>query len=106
MRTFFAVSIGVQVPIKDLIDGKVIGTSVLFTLSLIGKLAIDLIVPNLNNVAKFRGLLLRDYPITNLSMVSEGSLGRWSAADLCVLNNVLRSGVLNHLYSWTTGRRG
>ena len=60
MRIFFAASIGVQVPIKDLIDGKVIGTSVLFTLSLIGKLALGLIVPNFNNATKFRRLHLRE----------------------------------------------
>ena len=76
MRIFFAASIGFQVPIKikDLINGKVIGIGigVLFTLSLIGKLAVGLIVPNFNNTAKFHGLHLRDCLITGLSMAAEG----------------------------------
>ena len=74
MRIFFAASIGFQVPIKDLINGKVIGIGigVLFTLSLIGKLAVGLIVPNFNNTAKFHGLHLRDCLITGLSMAAKG----------------------------------
>ena len=72
MRIFFAASIGFQVPIKDLINRKVISIGVLFTLSLIGKLAVGLIVPNFNNTAKCHGLHLRDCLISGLSMAAEG----------------------------------
>ena len=70
MRIFFAASIGFQVPIKDFADGKVIGIGLLFTLALLGKLAVGFIVPNFNNADKFRGLHLRDCLITGCSMVS------------------------------------
>jgi Kef-type K+ transport system membrane component KefB len=70
MRIFFAASIGFQVPIKDFGDGKVIGIGLLFTLALLGKLAVGFLVPNFNHSDVFRGLHLRDCLITGCSMVS------------------------------------
>mmetsp|Transcript_29294 Transcript_29294/g.49924 ORF Transcript_29294/g.49924 Transcript_29294/m.49924 type:complete len:806 (+) Transcript_29294:129-2546(+) len=72
MRIFFAASIGFQVPIKDFGNGSVIGYGCLFTLALLGKLAVGFIVPNFNNTEKFRGLHLRDCLVTGFSMAAEG----------------------------------
>ncbi|KAL7540185.1 hypothetical protein ACHAWF_006616 [Thalassiosira exigua] len=72
MRIFFAASIGFQVPIKDFGDGIVIGYGLLFTLALTGKLVVGFLVPNFNNVDKFKGLHLRDCLITGCSMAAEG----------------------------------
>ena len=72
MRIFFAASIGFQVPIKDFGDRKVIGFGILFTVALLGKLAVGFIVPNFNNADKFRGLHLRDCLVTGFSMAAEG----------------------------------
>ncbi|KAL7533649.1 hypothetical protein ACHAXR_005367 [Thalassiosira sp. AJA248-18] len=72
MRIFFAASIGFQVPIKDFGDPKVIGYGLLFTLALLGKLAVGFLVPNFNNTDKFRGMHLRDCFITGFSMAAEG----------------------------------
>ena len=72
MRIFFAASIGFQVPIKDFGDGKVIGIGLLFTLALLGKLAVGFLVPNFNNSDTFKGLHLRDCLITGCSMAAEG----------------------------------
>ena len=72
MRIFFAASIGFQVPIQDFGDGKVIGYGLLFCLALTGKLAVGFLVPNFNNVEKYRSLHLRDCLITGCSMAAEG----------------------------------
>mmetsp|Transcript_16594 Transcript_16594/g.35967 ORF Transcript_16594/g.35967 Transcript_16594/m.35967 type:complete len:838 (+) Transcript_16594:67-2580(+) len=72
MRIFFAASIGFQVPIKDFGDWHVIGYGALFTLALLGKLAVGFMVPNFNNSDKFKGLHLRDCLITGCSMAAEG----------------------------------
>ncbi|KAL7520783.1 hypothetical protein ACHAWX_005495 [Stephanocyclus meneghinianus] len=72
MRIFFAASIGFQVPIKDFGDGKVIGIGLLFTVALLGKLAVGFLVPNFNNSEVFRGLHLRDCLVTSCSMAAEG----------------------------------
>ncbi|EED95900.1 Na+/H+ exchange protein also known as sodium:hydrogen antiporter, partial [Thalassiosira pseudonana CCMP1335] len=65
MRIFFAASIGFQVPIKDFGDWHVIGYGALFTLALLGKLAVGFMVPNFNNSDK-------DCLITGCSMAAEG----------------------------------
>eukprot|EP00804_Cyclotella_cryptica_P028486 CCRYP_014781-RA/>CCRYP_014781-RA protein AED:0.02 eAED:0.02 QI:317/1/1/1/1/1/3/2257/834 len=72
MRIFFAASIGFQVPIRDFSNVKVIGIGLLFTLALLGKLAVGFLVPNFNNSEVFRGLHLRDCLITGCSMAAEG----------------------------------
>eukprot|EP00970_Alexandrium_tamarense_P015468 scaffold5185_cov198-Alexandrium_tamarense.AAC.16 len=60
------------VPIKDFGDWHVIGYGALFTLALLGKLAVGFMVPNFNNSDKFKGLHLRDCLITGCSMAAEG----------------------------------
>lgn len=82
MRIFFAASIGFQVPIKDFGSGVVIGYGLLFTIALTGKLVVGFLVPNFNNVDKFKGLHLRDCLVTGFSMVSD----------------IISSGVYWHLY--------
>jgi Kef-type K+ transport system membrane component KefB len=72
MRIFFAASIGFQVPIKDFGNGIVIGYGLLFTVALLGKLAVGFLVPNFSNTDMFRGLHLRDCLVTGFSMAAEG----------------------------------
>jgi Kef-type K+ transport system membrane component KefB len=87
MRIFFAASIGFQVPIKDFGDGKVIGIGLLFTLALLGKLAVGFLVPNFNNSDTFKGLHLRDCLITGCSMVRDVSV--FDALVFCASNSHL-----------------
>ena len=47
----------------------VIAYGLLFTLALLGKLAVGFLVPNFNNTDKFKGLHLRDCLVTGFSMV-------------------------------------
>ena len=47
----------------------VIAYGLLFTLALLGKLAVGFLVPNFNNADKFKGLHLRDCLVTGFSMV-------------------------------------
>ena len=46
MRIFFSASIGFQVPIKDFGNGTVIWQGLLFTVALLGKIAVGFLVPN------------------------------------------------------------
>jgi len=70
MRVFFAASIGFQVPITSFGNASVIGKGFLFTLALLGKLAVGAMVPNFTQSPKFKDSHLRDAIITGLSMVS------------------------------------
>mmetsp|Transcript_21501 Transcript_21501/g.30113 ORF Transcript_21501/g.30113 Transcript_21501/m.30113 type:complete len:857 (-) Transcript_21501:163-2733(-) len=72
MRIFFAATIGFQVPIKNFGDGKVIWKGLLFTLALIGKLAVGILVPNFTQERRFTGSHLRDCLIVGCSMAAEG----------------------------------
>mmetsp|Transcript_10833 Transcript_10833/g.14344 ORF Transcript_10833/g.14344 Transcript_10833/m.14344 type:complete len:780 (+) Transcript_10833:171-2510(+) len=72
MRIFFAASIGFQVPIKDFGQTKVIGLGFLFTLALLGKLAVGFLVPNFTQAKRFTGFHLRDCLATGFSMAAEG----------------------------------
>jgi Kef-type K+ transport system membrane component KefB len=72
MRIFFAASIGFQVPIKDLFKGHVLWQGSLFTLALIGKLAVGFMVPNFTQAKSFTKWHLRDCLITGFSMAAEG----------------------------------
>ena len=84
MRIFFAASIGFQVPIKDFGSGKVIGYGILFTLALLGKLAVGFMVPNFNVCDKYKGLHLRDCLCTGFSMVRRSSI-KYSNVDVAFL---------------------
>jgi len=72
MRIFFAASIGFQVPIKDFANGTVVWQGIVFTLALLGKLAVGFMVPNFTQSRNFSGLHLRDCLITGFSMAAEG----------------------------------
>ena len=72
MRIFFAASIGFQVPIKDLIKGNVLWQGLVFTLALLGKLAVGFMVPNFTQSTSFTGIHLRDCLVTGFSMAAEG----------------------------------
>jgi Kef-type K+ transport system membrane component KefB len=73
MRIFFASTIGFQVPIKKFSDAGVIGKGFLFALSLLGKMAVGLLVPNFtNHPTRFTGKHLRDCLIVGCSMAAEG----------------------------------
>lgn len=72
MRIFFAASIGFQVPVKDFGDVTVIWQGLVFSLSLLGKLAVGFMVPNFTQSRSFTNLHLRDCLITGLSMAAEG----------------------------------
>lgn len=72
MRIFFAASIGFQVPIKDLFKGNVLVQGLIFTLALLGKLAVGFMVPNFTQARSFTKWHLRDCLITGFSMAAEG----------------------------------
>jgi Kef-type K+ transport system membrane component KefB len=72
MRIFFAASIGFQVPINSFLDGEVIWQGLVYTLALIGKLAVGFMVPNFSVDKMFQGKHLRDCLITGFSMAAEG----------------------------------
>lgn len=72
LRIFFAASIGFQVPVKDFADMKIIAHGLLFTLALLGKLAVGFLVPNFSTNARFTGLHLRDVLVVGFSMAAEG----------------------------------
>jgi hypothetical protein len=72
MRIFFAASIGFQVPVKDFADGTVVWQGMVFTVALLGKLAVGFMVPNFTQSKHFTGLHLRDCLITGFSMAAEG----------------------------------
>jgi hypothetical protein len=72
MRIFFAASIGFQVPVKDFADGTVVWQGLVFTVCLLGKLAVGFMVPNFTQSKHFTGLHLRDCLITGFSMAAEG----------------------------------
>lgn len=65
-------SIGFQVPIKDFGDPTVIWQGLVFTLALLGKLAVGFMVPNFTQSRSFTNLHLRDCLITGFSMAAEG----------------------------------
>lgn len=64
MKVFFAASIGFQVPVKDFGDGTVVWQGLVFTLALLGKLAVGFLVPNFTQSARFTNYHLRDCLIT------------------------------------------
>ena len=70
MRIFFAASIGFQVPITHFGNGTVVWKGCLFTLALLGKIAVGFLVPNFNQTRRFSGMHMRDCLITGFSMVS------------------------------------
>lgn len=72
MRIFFAATIGFQVPIKDFADGGIILRGLGFTLALIGKLLVGLMVPNFTQSRRFTNFHLRDCLVTGFSMAAEG----------------------------------
>eukprot|EP00934_Nitzschia_sp_Nitz4_P006427 Nitzschia sp. Nitz4//scaffold273_size25297//20719//24905//NITZ4_008321-RA/size25297-processed-gene-0.7-mRNA-1//-1//CDS//3329545262//6417//frame0 len=72
MRIFFAASIGFQVPIKDFADGTVIWQGLVFTLALLGKVAVGFLVPNFTQASRYTENHLRDCLITGFSMAAEG----------------------------------
>ncbi|CAB9502149.1 Cation/H(+) antiporter [Seminavis robusta] len=72
MRVFFAASIGFQVPIKDFGNVTVIWQGLVFTLALLGKLAVGFLVPNFTQSKSFTNQHLRDCLITGFSMAAEG----------------------------------
>lgn len=72
MRIFFAATIGFQVPIQNFANGKVLWQGCLFTLALLGKLGVGLLVPNFTQGHKFKGNHLRDCLIVGCSMAAEG----------------------------------
>jgi len=72
MRIFFAASIGFQVPIQSFNDIEVIWQGLVYTLALIGKVAVGFMVPNFSMDMRFTGKHLRDCLITGFSMAAEG----------------------------------
>lgn len=72
MRIFFAASIGFQVPIKSFNNAEVIWQGLVYTLALIGKVAVGFMVPNFSMDKMFHGKHLRDCLITGFSMAAEG----------------------------------
>jgi len=72
MRIFFAASIGFQVPIQSFNDIEVIWQGLVYTLALIGKVAVGFMVPNFSMDRRFTGKHLRDCLITGFSMAAEG----------------------------------
>jgi len=72
MRIFFASTIGFQVPIKNFGSFKIIWQGLLFTLALLGKLGVGVLVPNFSNSERFRGNHLRDCLMVGCSMAAEG----------------------------------
>jgi len=72
MRIFFAASIGFQVPIRHFSDPTIIWRGFVYTIALMGKLAVGLMVPNFTTGGRFRGNHLRDCLVTGFSMASEG----------------------------------
>ncbi len=81
MRIFFASTIGFQVPISKFQSGEVIWKGLLFTLALLGKLAVGFMVPNFTQSRKFTGNHLRDCLIVGCSMAAEGEFAFVIAAD-------------------------
>lgn len=71
IRIFFAASIGFQIPIKDFEDGEIIYKGILFTLALLGKLAVGFLVPNFSQSEDFKGSHFRDCLIVGFSMMAE-----------------------------------
>lgn len=72
LRIFFAAVIGFQVPVKEFANGKVIGYGILFTMALLGKLAVGFLVPNFTQSPNFKGFHLRDVMVVGFSMAAEG----------------------------------
>jgi len=72
MRIFFAASIGFQVPLLAFGNGEVIWKGIVFTVALVGKLAVGFMVPNFTQHKHFTGTHLRDCLITGFSMAAEG----------------------------------
>lgn len=71
-KVFFAASIGFQVPIQSFNDAEVIWQGLVYTLALIGKVAVGFMVPNFSMDRRFTGKHLRDSLITGFSMAAEG----------------------------------
>lgn len=72
MRIFFSASIGFQVPILDFGNVEVIWQGLVFTLALLGKIAVGFMVPNFTQARKYTENHLRDCLITGFSMAAEG----------------------------------
>lgn len=72
VRIFFAASIGFQIPVQDFGDSNILGQGFLFTICLIGKLAVGFLVPNFTEDIKFKGDHFRDCLIVGFSMMAEG----------------------------------
>mmetsp|Transcript_10721 Transcript_10721/g.17763 ORF Transcript_10721/g.17763 Transcript_10721/m.17763 type:complete len:533 (+) Transcript_10721:1056-2654(+) len=70
--SFFAASIGFQVPVKEFGSGTVIWQGLFFTVALLGKLAAGFLVPNFTQTKRFTGLHFRDCMITGFSLAAEG----------------------------------
>lgn len=70
MRIFFACTIGFQVPIQNFGKGKVLWQGFVFTLALLGKFGVGVLVPNFSMSPRFNGTHLRDCLIVGCSMVS------------------------------------
>jgi len=72
MRIFFAASIGFQVPVQSFNNFEVIWQGLVYTLALIGKVAVGFMVPNFTVTKRFTGNHLRDCLLTGFSMAAEG----------------------------------
>eukprot|EP00591_Stephanopyxis_turris_P003514 CAMPEP_0195521100 /NCGR_PEP_ID=MMETSP0794_2-20130614/17952_1 /TAXON_ID=515487 /ORGANISM="Stephanopyxis turris, Strain CCMP 815" /LENGTH=778 /DNA_ID=CAMNT_0040650573 /DNA_START=46 /DNA_END=2382 /DNA_ORIENTATION=+ len=72
LRIFFAASIGFQVPIKEFGNGTVVWQGFVFTLALLGKLAVGFMVPNFTHSRRYTELHLRDVLVVGFSMAAEG----------------------------------
>lgn len=97
MRIFFASTIGFQVPIKEFGDAEVIWKGVLFTLALLGKVAVGFLVPNFTQSRNFTGNHLRDCLIVGCSMAAEGEFAFVIAAfavDAGIIDSKLYSSVV------------
>jgi len=97
MRIFFASTIGFQVPIQEFGNVEVLWKGIVFTLALLGKVAVGFLVPNFTQSRNFTGNHLRDCLIVGCSMAAEGEFAFVIAAfavDSGIIDTKLYSSVV------------
>ena len=73
---YYLLSCLALVPIKDFEDGEIIYKGILFTLALLGKLAVGFLVPNFSQSEDFKVSHFRDCLIVGFSMMAGEFIAR------------------------------
>jgi Kef-type K+ transport systems, membrane components len=97
MRIFFASTIGFQVPIQEFGSAEILWKGVVFTIALVGKIAVGFLVPNFTQSRNFTGNHLRDCLIVGCSMAAEGEFAFVIAAfavDAGIIDTKLYSSIV------------